>query len=164
MPAPSLPRDAYYGSSPSALPPGSYVLDNGDGGPDIRAFQASFSLPEIGFRWTNPDNLHIQPDEDLSVTWNGGITGGYVVIYGAFSIEGYDGGTDIQGSFSCVERVEKGNFSVPAADMWTSLTRSADYLLEVSVVHVYKQTVDVPGLDLTEFFYSLGAHKAVKLH
>jgi hypothetical protein len=164
VPAPSLPRDAYYGPSPGTLRPGTYALDNGDGGPDIRAFQAAFSLPEIRFSWTNQDSLHIRSDEGLRVIWDGGVTEGYVVISGTFSVEGYQGGTDIQGGFSCVERVEKGNFFVPAADMWTSLTRAADYLLELSVIHVYKQKIDVPGLDLTDFFYNLGVYKAVKLH
>lgn len=162
-PALNLPRDAYYGPSPSALPPGNYVLDNGDGGPDIKAFQAPFSLPEIRFSWTNPDNLDIGQDKDLRVTWDGGMTGGYVIISGAFSMEGFQGGADDQGGFSCVERVEKGNFSVPAADMWTSLTRAANYLLELWVIHVHKQEIDVPGLDLAEFFYDRGAYKAVKL-
>jgi hypothetical protein len=164
VPAPGLPPFAYYGGQfGRALSAGDYALDNGDGGRDLGPFRATFSLPEIGFSWTNQDSLSIRPDEGLRITWDGGITGGYVVISGAFSIEGYEGGTDIQGGFSCVEHVEKGNFFVPAADMWTSLTRAADYLLEVEVIHVYKQMIDVSGLDLTDFFYNLGAYKAVKL-
>jgi hypothetical protein len=55
------------------------------------------------------------------------------------------------------------SFSVPAADMWTSLIRAADYLLEVWVIHVNQEKIDVSGLDLVEFFYNLGAYKAVKL-
>jgi uncharacterized protein (TIGR03437 family) len=163
VPAPGLPRDAYYSQFGQALPAGDYAVDNGNGGRDLGPFRATFSLPEVGFSWTNQDRLNVHPDEGLRISWKGGVTGGYVVIWGAFSVEGYDGGTDRQGGFFCVERVEKGTFLVPAADMWTSLTRAADYLLELEVIHVYKQMIDVPGLDLTEFFYNLGAHKAVKL-
>jgi hypothetical protein len=83
--------------------------------------------------------------------------------WGAFSNAGFQGGSDYQGApFLCVERVEKQNFFVPAADIWTSLTRAADRL-ELSVFHVYKQNIDLPGLDLAEFFYSLDAYQTIKL-
>jgi uncharacterized protein (TIGR03437 family) len=163
VPAPGLPRDAYYGQFGQALPAGDYAVDNGDGGRDLAPFRATFSLPEFGFSWTNQDSLTVHPDEGLRISWNGGVTGGYVLIGGAFSNEGFQGGSDYQGApFLCVERVEKENFFVPAADMWTSLTRAADRL-ELSVFHVYKQKIDVPGLDLAEFFYNLGANKTLKL-
>jgi uncharacterized protein (TIGR03437 family) len=168
-PIPGYPQ-VYESPSPGELKPGVYTLDNGLGGNDIGPFSTSFSLPEIAFAWTGQDSLSLRPDESLAVTWKGGIPGeGGVLVNGLFSIGGterdWGGGliyADYQGGFSCVERVEKGALVVPAADMWTSFTRRADYL-ELSVVYVYEQKIDVAGLDLAEFIYNLGAYKAIKL-
>jgi uncharacterized protein (TIGR03437 family) len=157
-----IPSRDYSSPSIKNLPPGSYAVENGEGGADLKAFRTAFSLPETGFSWTNQDSLTVRPDEGLRVTWNGGVAGGYVVILGRFSI-GAVQGSDSQGHFSCVEHVEKESFFVRPADMWTSLTRAADQL-ELTVIHVYNQDIDVPGLDLAEFIYNLGAYKVVKLH
>jgi len=158
----------YSSSAPNQLKPGVYTLDNGSGGNDLGPFSTAFYLPEIAFAWTGQDSIHIRQDESLEVTWNGGIPGeGYVLVKGAFSIgglerPGYLMYADYQGFFSCVERVEKGSLVVPAADMWTSFTRRADYL-ELSVVYVHGQKINVAGMDLAEFIYNLGAYKALKL-
>ena len=167
------PSNDYSSPSPfsngSPLPPGPYVIDNGDGGADLAPFRTSLSLPEIAFTWTNRDSVSVRPDEGLRITWNGGVAGdGYVVITGVFSIAPGAGETpplmyaDYQGWFFCIERAGKEAFVVPPADAWTSLTRHADHL-ELSVYHVYTQKLDVPGLDLAEFVYDLGAYRIVKL-
>lgn len=87
-----------------------------------------------------------------------------MLVRGLISIGGAErpGYADYLGGFSCVERVERGTFVVPAADMWTSFTRRADYL-ELSVVYVRGQKIDVAGMDLAEFIYNLAAYKALKL-
>jgi uncharacterized protein (TIGR03437 family) len=167
-PIPGYPQ-LYYSPSPGDLKPGIYTLDNGSGGNDIGPFSASFDLPEIAFAWTSQDALRVRPDASLEVTWKGGIPGeGYVMVNGLFSIGGVERPglpliyADYQGGFSCVERVEKGTLVVPAADMWTSFTRRADYL-ELIVLYVHGQEIDIAGLDLAEFIYSRGGYKAIKL-
>jgi hypothetical protein len=159
----------YYSAAREELKPGMYTLDNGLGGKDVAPFSTAFYVPEIAFAWTGQDSVRVQPDENLEVTWKGGIPDeGYVLVWGQFTIGGVERPglpliyADIQGGFSCVERVDKGKLVVPAADMWTSFTRRADYL-ELTVTYVHEQKIDIAGLDLAEFVYHLGAYKAIKL-
>jgi hypothetical protein len=166
-PIPGYPQ-VYESPSPGELKPGAYTLDDGLGGNDIGPFSTSFSLSEIAFAWTGQDGLSVRPDDSLEVTWKGGIPGeGYVLVNGGFSVGGLERAgflmyADYQGGFSCIERVEKGTFVVPAADTWTSFTRRADYL-ELRVVYVHGQKIDIAGMDLSEFIYNVGAYKAIKL-
>ena len=58
---------------PEFVVPGPYTVDNGDGGSEVGAFQASLNLP-ASLTWSNRDSIpdRIPRSEDMPLTWTGG--------------------------------------------------------------------------------------------
>jgi uncharacterized protein (TIGR03437 family) len=98
--------------NPPFLDPGAYTVDNGAGGPDASAFQATLSIPAAPapLNWTNLDSIQtIDRSQDLTVTWTGGDPAReYVLIGGSVS------GPAAMTIFGCAERVEAGRLVIPS--------------------------------------------------
>ena len=103
--------------NPPFLDPGAYTVDNGAGGPDAGAFQATLSIPAAPapLNWTNLDSIQtIDRSQDLTVTWTGGDpTREYVVIGGGFNLPSMQRSPTVA-MFGCAERVEAGRLVIPS--------------------------------------------------
>lgn len=96
--------------TPDYLVPGAYTLNNGSGAV-VGGFSASLTIPSNPPVWTNQDALSNVPrSQDVTLTWSGGVAGGYVAIIGSSA----DPATGAGGSFTCTERADAGSFTVPA--------------------------------------------------
>jgi hypothetical protein len=102
--------------NPLFLDPGAYTVDNGAGGSDASAFQATLSIPDAPapLNWTNLDSIQtIDRSQDLTVTWTGGDpTREYVLIGGSVQTPGMT-------IFACAERVEAGRLVIPSVVLST---------------------------------------------
>ena len=96
---------------PEFVVPGPYTVENGDGGSEVGAFQASLNLP-ASLTWSNRDSIpdRIPRSEDMTVTWTGGDPDTQFVVIVGHSLPA----AAVQGSFVCTERVEAGRFTVPS--------------------------------------------------
>jgi uncharacterized protein (TIGR03437 family) len=94
-------------SEPLFLDPGSYTINNGSGGPEVGAFQVTLNIPQQ-LVWSNESSIgNVPRSSPLRVTWSGGDPSGYVAITGtSFS-------QSVAGVFTCLERTNAGQFSVP---------------------------------------------------
>jgi uncharacterized protein (TIGR03437 family) len=109
------------GSGPSALPlyldQGTYSIDNGAGGADVKGFKFSLTLPPA-LTWTNMTSVGpiIRANGQL-VTWTGGDPSGVVTISGDSIVIGTDSSgnsTAVGAFFSCHAPVSAGQFNIPA--------------------------------------------------
>ncbi len=92
---------------------GNYTFNNGAGGPDVGAFNASFSLP-ANINWTNKTSTStVNRAQGLNVNWTGGDPNGFVQIYG-YSLSELSENA-VTGFFTCLERASVGTFNVPSA-------------------------------------------------
>jgi hypothetical protein len=57
------------------------------------------------------------------------------------------------GGFTCLERSDKGSFTVPGWMVWTNRVAAAE-ALEVQVQHYRRQEFTAPGLDYGEFLHA----------
>ena len=119
------------GLAPGTLPapflePGTITVDNGGGGSDVGAFQATLAIPSApaALEWTNLSataSAGIDRNSDLTLTWKGGDAATeYVVLIGAVFPSGITTDNPLPGSafataFACTERAGAGQFTVPAA-------------------------------------------------
>ncbi|MCC6391257.1 MAG: beta-propeller fold lactonase family protein [Bryobacterales bacterium] len=101
--------DYHYGTGTSAITPGDYTADNGDGTQAVGAFKAALTLPPM-LTWSNQDDL-ASPDrtQDLTVTWSGGDPGKEFAL-----IAGLSANQQVEGGFLCAEKVSAGKFTIPA--------------------------------------------------
>jgi hypothetical protein len=108
------------GSPPNAQPlyldQGTYSIDNGAGGVDVKSFKFSLMVP-TPLTWTNMDSVGpvIRANGQL-VTWTGGDPGGIVTISGASIQLGSDpsGNNAVGAFFTCTAPVSAGQFTIPA--------------------------------------------------
>jgi len=107
--APSIP--GFPGGAPEYLDKGSYTLNNGGGGADVGAFQATLTIADP-LEWTNQDAISDVPRaQDVTLTWRGGdSTKQYALIYGASTNQT----AKVTGVFLCAERIGAGRFTVPS--------------------------------------------------
>lgn len=101
------------GTDGSYLDPGPYSFNNGAGGTDVRAFTANATLaaPVV---WANKAAVStVNRGNGQTVTWTGGDSNAYVVIYGYSATDVTEGAP--LGIFTCTERASVGTFTVPAA-------------------------------------------------
>ena len=109
----SFPGAPGGGDPDGYLVAGNYTFNNGAGGPDVGAFNASFTLP-ANINWTNKASTTVvNRAQGLTVNWTGGDPSGYVQIYGYSLSEVAENA--VAGFFTCLERASVGTFNVPAA-------------------------------------------------
>jgi uncharacterized protein (TIGR03437 family) len=94
-------------AEPLFLDAGAYTIQ-GSGGPDVGPFQVSLNVP-AQLVWTNESSTNNVPrSSPLRITWSGGDPGGWVAISGtSFN-------NSVAGAFTCLERNNAGQFTVPA--------------------------------------------------
>jgi hypothetical protein len=143
---------------PSYLVPGQYTVDNGAGGSDVGAFQATLTMPPA-LDWTNRDALNeIDRAQDLTVTWQGGNEATEVV-----GILGLSANTATQTSctFFCVAAVNAGSFTVPskvvsslpATSPWNGEGFPTGMLIIATEPLTETVRFSAPGLDMGVFYY-----------
>ena len=144
-------NNSYWAQFEGQLDPGDYAVDNGAGGPDIGPLSFGFSIPQQTFTWTNREDLtSVSLSEGLTVSWSGGDpSAGYVHIGGWFE----NGGDSYGGGFGCVERAEKGKFTIPSPVLQRAAAAGASYLI-LWVGDRISKRIDVPGFDIGEFNFS----------
>jgi uncharacterized protein (TIGR03437 family) len=101
-----------YAANVSSIPSGTYQFTNA-GGADVGALSFSFSNPQV--TWTNRTQISTTPTtrtNGLTVTWSGGDSTGYVIIFGSASGSA-TGNYQIQ--FACSAPAAAGSFTVPAS-------------------------------------------------
>jgi uncharacterized protein (TIGR03437 family) len=145
-------NNSYWAQFEGRLDPGDYTVDNGPGGPDIGPVHFGFSIPRRTFAWTNKDDLtDMSLSEGLTVSWSGGDPGsGIVQIGGWFE----NGGETYGGEFSCLERAEKGKFTIPSAVLQLASAAAGPYGASYLMLWVGDRTskrIAVPGFDVGEF-------------
>lgn len=97
-------------AQPPFLDPGSYTLE-ATGGPAVGAFRQTFNIGAL-LNWTNASAIStINRSQNLTINWTGGGPGSLTYIFGGNSVS-QDGP---QASFVCIERSERGTFSIPSA-------------------------------------------------
>ena len=149
--------NVYTGRSTGAVGPAEYVIENGPSDADVNAFRATVSVPYLpSFTWTNRDSLHSASMADgVTVTWTGGDTTGFVTISGLFDAGGESWGN---GGFVCLERSERGAFTVPpallarlASDWLGRPTYPGANSLRVWVTRTISRRFDIPDFGVGEF-------------
>lgn len=122
------------------LVPGSYTVDNGNGGLDVGPFRASLTIPA--------PFTPVVRSLDRQVTWSGGDAGGYVLVQGSVTLAT---GTNRVG-FVCTERVSAGRFTVPPEVLLSLPLAAADSSgLALSATSPVQVTFRASGLDLGQF-------------
>ena len=158
---PGLPPPA-----PLYLTPGTYTIDNGAGGADIGPFNATLTLPDPFFSWTNADdNPTIDRSAGVNLTWTGGNTDAKVYIQGVVSV--FDPATfklTGGGAFSCVVDYGDGHFFV-SPDVMSALPATVPIpnipTSTLSVSNGVQGTTDVPGSDVTSLGFLAGSSRSV---
>jgi hypothetical protein len=114
------------GAGPNVLPlylsQGTYAIDNGAGGADVKGFNFNLTLPPP-LDWTNMNSIGpvVRANGQL-VTWTGGDPNGIVTISGDSLVisTNADGSSSAVGAFfSCHAPDSAGKFTVPAAVLLT---------------------------------------------
>ncbi len=148
----SFPGAPGGGDPDGYLVAGNYTFNNGAGGPDVGAFNASFTLP-ANINWTNKASTTVvNRTQGLTVNWTGGDPSGYVQIYGYSLSEVSENA--VTGFFTCLERSSVGTFNVPAAILLAlppSPTGGATDLIPIGILGVggvsSPRTFTAPGID-----------------
>ncbi len=93
---------------PLYLAPGTYSVDNGQGGKDVGAFKFNLTVPPP-LTWTNfPSNNTISRSSPLTVSWTGGDPNSDVDLTGSSGVS-----ASVSVSFICRARVSDGSITVP---------------------------------------------------
>jgi hypothetical protein len=109
------------GAGPGALllflSQGSYAIDNGSGGADVKSFKFNIPVPPT-LNWTNMNSVGpiIRANGQL-VTWTGGDPNGVVTITGdsiVLSTDSNGNSTAVGAFFSCHAPDSAGQFTIPA--------------------------------------------------
>lgn len=105
------------------LDPGTYTIDNGAGGADVKSFNFNMTL-STPFTWNELNtagNSPIVRSQGYTVTWSGGAPGTYAVVAGVSSSSGTPAATAV---FTCIAPVEAGKLVI-GPDVLLSLPASA---------------------------------------
>ncbi|MFB3776279.1 MAG: hypothetical protein ACE141_01675 [Bryobacteraceae bacterium] len=148
--------DGQVVTQPVYLVPGAYAVDNGGGGADVLAFQATTKIP-AAFTWQLPTSNLISRSQNLTIQWTGADASQVVSIVGA-SMNVLSG---VVGAFVCQERSSAGRFVVPSwvlSSLPAGDARGSAYpagLLGVSVQPLPGSgKFSAPGLDLGYLQYT----------
>jgi uncharacterized protein (TIGR03437 family) len=98
--------------SPEFLAPGTYTVDNGSGGTDVKGFSASLAFSNNHATWTGQEAIgDIDRTQGLTITWSGS---GSVLILGNAA----NTAAAIGAQFTCTAGdADNGSFTVPARVM-----------------------------------------------
>src|SRR5262249_16838440 len=134
------------------LAPGVYSITNSAGGKDVDSFRISFPVGPPPVRWNNQDALKtLAATKDITVTWTSAEpSDGFVLISGTSLVFSSDPNGYGLGGFSCVEKADKGKFTVPGWMVWTDRTAAGE-ALDLTIQHYQRQEVSAPGLDYGHF-------------
>ncbi len=113
------------GSGPNVLPlylaQGTYAIDNGAGGADVKGFKFSLTLPPP-LDWTNMNSVGpvVRANGQL-VTWTGGDPNGVVTIMGDSLVitTNANGSLAVGAFFTCHAPDSAGQFTIPAPVLLT---------------------------------------------
>jgi hypothetical protein len=95
---------------PLYLAPGTYSVDNGQGGKDVGAFKFNLTVPPP-LTWTNfPSNNTISRSSPLTVSWTGGDPNSDVDLTGSSGVS-----ANASVTFICRARVSDGSITVPVS-------------------------------------------------
>ncbi|HYL78925.1 MAG TPA: hypothetical protein VEU96_32340 [Bryobacteraceae bacterium] len=93
-------------ASPDYLSPGTYTVDNGNGGPGVGAFTATLAIPNVQVTWTNEAAVNNIPrSQDLNLTISGS---------GLVGITGNSAGSQAGAALFCVAPSGSTSFTVPS--------------------------------------------------
>jgi uncharacterized protein (TIGR03437 family) len=126
---------------------GAFTFNNGAGGVNVKGFNAtvSYRTPLV---WSNMSSISsVVRANGMTVTWQFGTSGTYVVIGGSSSANG------LTVSFTCSAAVSAGQFTVPSAVLLALPVGSGTLLVENSTNPV---TFTATGLDFGYAFASTG--------
>lgn len=123
---------------------GSYTWD-GMGGKGVGPFSSTLNLVGPLLTWTNPSAAStITQGSGLELTWTGGNPGSLVEISGASDLRSGPG-VNIPVSFTCLEHVEAGRFTVPAYILDSlPLSQTAG----IGITNVIYFPLSAPGVDI----------------
>jgi uncharacterized protein (TIGR03437 family) len=122
---------------------GTFNLDNGSGGPDVKAFTASMTVGALPV-WNNLGAIsNFNRLNPPTITWTGGNSSYFAVIVGSSGTFGPLG--QVGASFACAVPSTSGQFVLPS-DAALSLPAGSGQLgVEF---HVYPGPLNAPGVDL----------------
>jgi hypothetical protein len=145
----------FWGADTTDLAAGAYIIHNGAGGSDVGAFRIDFPVGS-SFQWTNK-MTSVNAGQDLTVTWAAEKQdAGYVTIDVTLLTFARDPNGYGLGGIRCLERADKGSFTIPGWMIWTDRAVTAD-TLGMQVQYHRRQEFSAPGLDFGEFLYALKA-------
>lgn len=152
-------------TTPDHLTAGDYVLDNGDGGPDVPSFQSTYSVPDLSFAWTNKDSLRVTASQDLTITWTAGSPDGYISIFGFYSHSpGLAPEDELESAFSCIESAGKGTLTIPGNVLWRAKGSPVpDVVLQLNVSNTVVRRFAAPTLDIGNSSWTTGFSKVLSV-
>jgi len=147
------------GAQPDYLDPGTYTVDNGNGGADVGPFRATLRIsnPVVWDRASVADT--IARNQDLRISWSGGAATDFVQILGISSRTS----PDVGAAFLCTERAQAGSFTVPSLVL-SALPASqpmSGMLMVGSSPLLEPNKFNARGLDIGYFTYSMLTSKSV---
>jgi hypothetical protein len=130
---------------------GAFTFNNGGGGADVKGFNVTVNYP-TPLVWSNMSSItSVVRANGLTINWQFGASGTYVVIGGSSSANG------LTVSFTCLAPVSAGQFTVPSAVLLalpaSSGALGSSLLVENSTNPV---TFTATGLDIGYAFASTG--------
>ena len=148
---------------PGFIEGGPYSLDNGNGGPDIPAFNIPLVNP-LPIVWTNAAQVTaVTRGQDLTLKWTGGDADGFMVISG--SATQVLGNVVLAGIWSCMVRTADGQFTVPgfitAKLPQIVMSPAPTGIGNINLAPIIGRIVTVPGVDLTNYFSTWSTGKSV---
>jgi hypothetical protein len=133
------------------LDPGSYTIDNGDGGSEVGAFSFPVEVT-TPVAWTNSAEVNtVARTQDLTITWSNADSSAAVSIIGFSAAAG-----GAVASFQCSARSGEGQFTVPASVLRSLPASRPAALPDVSGVVLVSALeaarVVIPGVDVATSF------------
>jgi uncharacterized protein (TIGR03437 family) len=151
---------------PLYLSAGTYMTDNGAGGPQVGPFQASLTMPQ-DFVWTNADITMVQRAQGLEVIWTGGDPNSMVSIAGSSTVPESPTQPEAAGGyFSCTVPAALGRYTVPAEVLLTLPPSVVEDGVPSGGITVGHSTVPVrfnaTGIDYGEFTFTANISRTVE--
>jgi len=145
-----------YGHLSSGFPSGTYTIDNGAGGRDVKSFNTSFTIDEP-LLWLNRAEYYkvsVAREKGLKVAWSTPATDGMILINGSSSIRSTV--PAVVSEFVCAAPVAAREFTVPAYVL-RSLPTSSNYGY-LAVMRLLTSSFTAEGLDVGFLGYLEGGY------